>query len=446
MSHPSRSPGRHAPFDVRFEFGKSRRVALPRVEQAIVRTARRYNPVKLLLAASKGRVQDVLPIRWGRMAASPFGFFRGAAPVMAADLGLARSTGIRVQLCGDAHVRNLGAFAAPDGHLVFDVNDFDESIPGPFEWDLKRLATSFVLAGREAGDPDALCGEAVLTLVRSYREALATFASMTVLDLFRYEISRLRTESLIYDVLRKAERASPVHNITKLTVTRGKAVRVAHRPPLLARVAPEISRRVLASLRAYRETLGNDHQLVLDAYQPADVAFKVVGTGSVGLRDYVVLAFGSSRKDPLFLQVKQESPSCWAPYVTGVPRVSHEGRRVAEAQHRLQTVSDPFLGWTSIDGRPYLVRQLADHKAAVEPNELAGKALLEYAAVCGEIFAKGHARTGDPAVLLGYCGRSARLDKALRQFAFAYADRTTEDHANLLAAIRRGSLRARRGL
>ena len=419
---------------------------MPRVDQGIFQTARRSDPIELLLAANKGRVQELLPIKWGRMAASPFGFFRGAAPVMAADLGRTRSTGIRVQLCGDAHVRNLGAFAAPDGHLVFDINDFDESIPGPFEWDLKRLAASFVLAGREAGDGDALCGEAVLRLARSYREALETFASMPVLDLFRYQITRWSTGSLIDDVLRKAERGTPIHNLTKLTVARGKALRVAHRPPLLSRVTPEVSRRILHSLRAYRDTVGHDRQLILDAYQPTDIAFKVVGTGSVGLRDYVVLAFGSSSKDPLFLQVKQEKASCWAPFVSGVPRVSHEGRRVAEAQHQLQTVSDPFLGWTTIDGRPYLIRQLADHKATVEPSELAGKALLEYAAVCGEIFAKGHARTGDPAVLVGYCGLAPRLDKAFRQFAFAYADQTEADHGQLLKAIRAGRLKARRGI
>lgn len=444
MNSARKPPGHDASYEERLQWGRSRREAVPRVAQAGFTPGRtREDPVALLVRANAGRVPELLPIKWGRMAASPFGFFRGAAPVMAADLGSLRRTRILVQLCGDAHVRNLGAFAAPDGHLVFDVNDFDETIPGPFEWDLKRLATSFVLAGREAGDVDALCGEAVLVLVRSYREALTRFARLPVLELFRHEVRRFSGVGPVHAILRKAERATAAQVLRRLTVTRGSSRRIAHRPPVLRTVPPPVVRRVLAALRSYRDTVSDDRQLVLDSYRPLDVGFKVVGTGSVGLRDYIVLCCGSSPEDPLFLQVKEEAPSCWAEVLPAVRKPSHEGRRVAEAQHRMQTVSDPFLGWTTIARRPYLVRQLADHKAGIEADELKGDALLEYAAVSGEVFAKAHARTGDAAALVGYCGRSDRLDRALRKFAFAYAAQTEKDHAALVVAIKKGRLKAR---
>jgi uncharacterized protein (DUF2252 family) len=408
--------------------------------------AGRPDTLATLLKASHGRVPQLLPIKWGRMASSPFGFFRGAVPVMALDLARSRVTGVHVQMCGDAHVRNLGAFAAPDGHLVFDINDFDETMPGPWEWDLKRLAASLVLAGREAGDGDPLCTEAVGELVSSYREALKGFAAMSALDLARFEIRRFR-RGPVTRILEKAERATPLHSLEKLTVqARGGLRRFPKRPPLLQPLEPGKARRVIGSLKAYRDTVSDDRQLVLDAYQLVDVAFKVVGTGSVGTRDYAVLAFGDGADHPLFLQVKEELPSAYAAVLAHVVGPTHQGRRVAQGQHRMQTASDPFLGWTTLAGRHYLVRQLADHKAAIDPNELSGLALKEYARVCGEVLAKAHARTGDAAILSGYCGDTDRLDCAMGKFAVAYADQTESDHGAFVKAIRAGKIRARRGV
>jgi len=440
-------PARYAPVKERLAFGKGRRRAVPRTEQGVLKEwAGRPDPLAVLLKASRGRLPELLPIKWGRMAASPFGFFRGAVPVMALDLARSAVTRIRVQMCGDAHVRNLGAFAAPDGHLVFDINDFDETMPGPWEWDVKRLAASLVLAGREAGDGDSLCAEAAKELVFSYRAALKSFSLMSALDLARFEVRRYRSGP-VARVLAMAERATPLHSLEKLTVaSRGGVRKFPKRPPLLLPLEKDKARRVIASLKAYRDTVSDDRQLVLEAYRLVDVAFKVVGTGSVGTRDYAVLAFGDGADHPLFLQVKEEPPSSYADVLPGVARRLHEGRRVAQGQHRMQTVSDPFLGWTTLAGRDYLVRQLADHKATIEPAQLKGAALKEYARVCGEVLAKAHARTGDAAILYGYCGDTDRLDRAIGKFAVAYADRTESDHAAFLKAIRAGRIRARTGV
>jgi uncharacterized protein (DUF2252 family) len=401
--------------------------------------------VETVLHAEHGRLPDLLPIKHGRMAVSPFGFFRGAVATMVADLGTLPVTGLAVQICGDAHVRNLGAFAAPDGHLVFDVDDFDETTRGPWEWDLKRLATSFVLAGREAGMRDRFCVDAVRDLAHWYRTSLARFAEMPFLRLERYEIHRHTQSGPVRAILQKAERSMPQEVLAKLTVGgRRGTPRFAARPPLLVPEPAGTARLVVGSLKGYRATLSAERQLVLDRYRPIDVAFKVVGTGSVGARDYVVLALGRGTHDPLMLQVKESFRSAYAPLVGDDGM--HPGRRVAEGQRRMQTWSDPLVGWTSIGPRPFLVRQLSDHKASVEPGELRGSALHEYAAVCGEIFAKAHARTGDAAAIAAYCGVGPRFDRALGRFALAYADQTTADYERFLRAIRAGRVRARRGI
>ncbi len=421
---------------------------MPRLEQARWAPAPgRPDPVGLLARADRGRLPELLPVRYGRMAASSFGFFRGAAALMASDIGRLPVTGLVSQLCGDAHVRNLGAYAAPDGHLVFDINDFDETLVGPWEWDLKRLAASFVLAGREAGVPDRVSIEAVSSMALSYREAMHAFAEMPVLSLLRYQIRRHLAGTPVHRVLLKARRATPLQTLAKLTRPgRGGGPAFRTMRPLLFPVSAATARKVLASLGPYREELDGGHRHVFDAYRPADVAFKVVGTGSVGMRDYVVLLLGSLPKDALFLQVKEEGRSCWAPYLRSGRRSGHEGRRVAEGQHALQTLSDPLLGWTTIDGRPCLVRQLADHKASIVPRDLNRRGLVEYAFVCGEAFAKGHARTGDAAAISGYLGTTNRFDRALGKFALAYADQTEADYRLFLSALRRGVLRARRGV
>ena len=363
---------------------------------------------------------------------------------MAMDLAGRPTTGLHVQLCGDAHVRNLGAYAAADGHLVFDLNDFDETLAGaPWEWDVKRLAASLVLANREAGGRENEGTAAVRAFVRCYRESMARFAGMRALDLVVYEVHRFSKVACVRAILQKAERATPVRSLQKLTVPGlGGEPRFHDGAPLLQHVSDADAAKVIAALGPYRETLGLDRQHALDAYRPVDVAFKVVGTGSVGTRDYVVLLLGNGPDDPLFLQVKEELPSAWSPpATTGVPGVN-EGRRVAEGQHRCQTATDPFVGWTTIDGSDYLVRQLADHKASVDPADLKGQVLAEYALVCGETLAKAHARTGDAAALAGYGGTADRLDGAMADFALAYAAQTVQDHAALLAAVKAGRLTA----
>jgi len=360
---------------------------------------------------------------------------------MAADLASQPRCGLTVQICGDAHVRNLGSFAAPDGRLIFDINDFDETVRGPFEWDVKRLATSLVLAGREAGDSDKHCKQAVRLFVRAYREAMFGFSRMTVLDLARYRVHRHPHFAPLQSVLRKAARATPLHNLERLTVATGGARRFKQQPPLLTRVDKRIAARVLAALKSYRQTLAPERQHFFDQYHPVDVAFKVVGTGSVGTRDYVVLLLVNGGRDALFLQVKEEPPSCYARYLPDLRRAEHEGRRVVEGQRALQAQSDIFLGWTTIEGRDYLVRQLADHKASIEIADLAGDGLLQYALVCGEVLAKGHARSGDPCALAGYLGSSTKFDTAITAFALAYADRTASDHEEFLAAVDPGRIR-----
>jgi len=395
----------------------------------------------LITAANRGRIPQLLRIKYQRMAASAFGFFRGAAPVMAADLASQPRCGLTVQMCGDAHVRNLGSFSAPDGRLIFDINDFDETVRGPFEWDVKRLATSLVLAGREAHDTDEQCKDAVRVFVRAYREAMFGFSRMTVLDLARYRVHRHLHFAPLRSVLRKAERSTPRHNLERLTAVTGGSRRFKHEPPLLTRVDQPAASRVLAALKSYRQTLAPERQHVFDQYHPLDVAFKVVGTGSVGLRDYVVSMRGNGKLDALFLQVKEEPPSCYARYLPELRPAEHEGRRVVEGQRAMQAQSDILLGWTSIEGRDYLVRQLSDHKASIETEDLAGDGLLQYALVCGEVLAKGHARSGDPCALAGYLGASPKFDTAIAAFAVAYANQTASDHEKFVAAVKSGKVK-----
>jgi uncharacterized protein (DUF2252 family) len=441
-----KAPTKFDPIAQRLAYGRALRESVRRVDQDRFQPARRRPSVlEAVRQAEPGRVPELLPIKYGRMSLSPFAFFRGSAQLMAFDLAQLPSTGISVQICGDAHVRNLGAYASADGRIVFDINDFDETCRAPWEWDLKRLAASFVLAGREAGNSDRACGDAVQGLSQAYRQAMKGFATMPAIELARYQVHRHVDEGPVARVLGKAERATASATVNKLTVTDRKVGRrFASRPPLLTRVPEKVANEVLGALASYRDTLGPNRQLVLDAYRPVDVAFKVVGTGSVGTRDYVVLCFGNGIADPLILQVKEAVRCCYAPYLPAAPADEHQGKRVAEGQHRLQTWADPFLGWTQMEGRQYLVRQLADHKASIEPTDLKGAALVQYALVCGEIFAKGHARTGDPAVLAGYGGDSDKLDVALSRFALTYANQATADHAAFLQVLRSKQLVARK--
>ncbi len=419
----------HTP-KTRIAKGQALREKCPRSAHAGWKPAAdRPNPLALLMAENAGREKTLLPTKFDRMKISPFSFYRGAAPLMAADLAATPTTGITVQICGDAHVKNLGAYSAPDGRLVFDINDFDETIVGPWEWDVKRMAVSIILAGRDAKDKMSDCREAVHEFVESYREAMWEFSEMKAIDILRHEV--LSTEGkkngLVQVVLKKAERVSPDKNLEKLTEALTDGWRKFHADPPIAPVTTEIKDAVLKALIDYRGTLGVSRRLTLDCYTAADVAFKIVGTGSVGTLDYIVLLFGNGPDDPLFIQVKQAVPSCYTKYLPDAPTYQHQGQRVAEGQYCIQTVTDPFVGWTTMDGKHFLVRQLADHKASIDPTELGGDALVEYSVICGRMLAKAHARTGDAALIAGYCGESDKLDDPMVDFACAYADQTLKD-------------------
>jgi uncharacterized protein (DUF2252 family) len=425
---------------------------------------RRENPLKLLEVSTRGRVPALVALKDQLMSVSPFAYFRGAVPVMAYDLSLIANTGICNQLCGDAHVRNLGAFAAPDGRLVFDINDFDETIVGPFEWDVKRMATSLVLAGRTAGAKNVHCREAAAVFLERYRMMMGTFARMPVLEVARYQVHRLQNVLPLQGILRMAERATPMHTMLTLTEAEGEASKAAKSaktavkkkaekmnvavpqprvfktiPPMLTRVKGEMAEQVVDSLAKYAESLQPERRHFLEQYKPVDVAFKVVGTGSVGLRDYVVMMEGNGAKDPLFLQIKEETDSGYAAYVSvKARRVGlHQGRRVVEGERAMQLQSDPFLGWTTLQGRDYLVRQLNDHKASIQLETLKAAGLLDYAAVCGEMLARGHARAGDSSMIAGYLGGSTRFDDAVGAFAEMYADQTEVDWKQLVSSMKK---------
>jgi uncharacterized protein (DUF2252 family) len=431
-------------------FGVAQRNHLGRADLALL-AKRKFDPLDVIQKACRGHVPRLVPVKFQRMSESPFAFFRGAVEVMAADLGAGKHTGIEVQLCGDAHVKNFGFFAAPDQHVVLDVNDFDETQRGPWEWDVKRMAASIVVAGRFAGDSDRLCKQAAGIFLNEYCAWIHRFAGMSALDVARHRALRESSSPLVRGALKEAERSSPAANLQKLTRPAGSGSRrFMSKPGLIWEITGREKKAVLAALPEYRKTLSPDHQRLLDRYEPVDVAFKVVGTGSVGTRDYVVLMLGAnqdadrkkdaSRKtpDPLFLQIKEEPPSAYAPYYKDASAPPHQGQRVVHGQRALQVLSDLLLGWCTIDRRDYLVRQLNDHKSSIDPEKLKGNRLAEYSRICAELLAKGHARSGSPAALAGYLGNSPKAGKALLQFAVKYADQTEADFQAFSKAMKKG--------
>ncbi len=416
----------------RRSLGQSRRKQVGRQQHDELNIKARQRPALTLLErVERGRIPALLKLKHQLMAQSPFGYFRGAAPVMAADLSVLPNTGIVSQLCGDAHVRNLGAFAAPDGRLVFDINDFDESIYGPFEWDLKRMAASLVLAGRESGHKESAACAAVERCLLRYCSQMRVFAKMPTLEVMRYQVHRLGSVEPVHDALLKAERASPLHTLELLTEPAsgkpGGPRRFKDMKPMLSRVTGSQAVNVLASLGPYREMLEPQRRHLLSLYRPLDVGFKVVGTGSVGLRDYCIHLEGNGSQDPLFLQIKEEATSAYAPYLPDAHPAHHNGQRTVEGQRAMQVQSDPFLGWTHMGGRDYLVRQLNDHKGSIEIEDLAGGGLCAFAEICGELLARGHARSGDPLVIAGYLGSGNSFAAALGRFGSLYADQTEKD-------------------
>jgi uncharacterized protein (DUF2252 family) len=416
----------------RRNLGQARRKQVGRQEHNDFKPKARKTPALELLARSMhGRVPALIQLKYKLMAESPFGYLRGAVPVMAADLAVLPSTCIVCQLCGDAHVRNLGAYAAPDGRLVFDINDFDETIRGPFEWDLKRMAASLVVAGRGSGHKEASARQAVEKFVTRYAAQMRAFAQMPSLEVGRFQVHRLNQVEPVLDALLKAERSTALHTLDQLTEPApgkpGAPRRFKENKPTLTPVTGQQTANVLAALGPYRQTLEPQRQHLLSLYRPVDVAFKVVGTGSVGLRDYCIYFEGNGPDDPLFLQIKEEPASGYAPYLPDADPPRHNGQRTAEGQKAMQVQSDPFLGWTHFGGRDYLVRQLNDHKGSIDLEDLAGGGLEAYAEVCGELLARGHARSGDPLILAGYIGSGDGFSEALAKFGSAYADQTEKD-------------------
>ncbi len=442
----------------RRNLGQARRKQVGRQEHSAFNPkARKTPPLALLERSMRGRVPALIKLKYELMAASPFGYFRGAVPVMAADLSVLPSTGLISQLCGDAHVRNLGAFAAPDGRLVFDINDFDETIRGPFEWDLKRMAASVTLAGRASGHKESSSRQAVEKCIERYCAQMRAFSRMTILEVAHYQVHRIGQAEPVHNALMKAERATPQHTLEALTeptsakpgapTDRSSSVgwksgaprRFRQNPPMLTRVTGAQAAAVLASLGPYREMLQPERQHLLSFYRPVAVAFKVVGTGSVGLRDYCVYFEGNGPADPLFLQIKEEPASAYTPYLPDAHPAPHNGQRTAEGQRAMQFQSDPFLGWTHIRGRQFLVRQLNDHKGSIELDDLAGDGLEAYAEVCGELLARGHARSCDPLALAGYLGSGDGFAEALAKFGSLYADQTEKDWEQLRRSRKAGA-------
>src|ERR1700751_691285 len=416
----------------RRNLGQARRKQMGRQDHAELNVKARQLPALVLLQrAELGRIPALLKLKHGLMAQSPFVYFRGAAPVMAADLSALPNTGIVSQLCGDAHVRNLGAFAAPDGRLFFDINDFDETIRGPFEWDLKRMSASIVLAGRESGHKDIVVRQAVETFITRYIRKMNEFSEMPILEVGRYQVHRLGTVEPVHDALLKAERATPLHTLSQLTEPSSKKpgapLRLKEVKPTLTRVTGAQAVKVIGALGPYRQNLEPQRQHLLTLYRPVGVGFKVVGTGSVGLRDNCISFEGNGPQDPLFLQMKEEASSVYAPYLHDAHPAHQNGQRVVEGQGAMQVQSDPFLGWTQMDGRDYLVRQLSDHKGSIELEDLAGTGLAAFAEICGELLARGHARSGDALMIAGYLGTGGGFAAAIAEFGSLYADQTQKD-------------------
>ena len=423
--------------------GVEHRKQLPRADLAHWDSKlRRRTPSDVLDESMQGRLPELFALKRQRMSASAFGFFRGAVPVMAYDLSLAPNTGIEVELCGDAHVQNLGAFCGIADALIFDINDFDETLRGPFEFDVKRMAASILLAATAAPKKSsqikhAAALRAAAVFLDSYSGMIHRLAAMPILDVARFQVHRLATVQPISKILLEAQHATPAASLQQLTVeTSGSrtfktipAPPPAPRssPPLLRPATPAESEQVLAALPAYVQTLPPERRHFFAQFRPIAVGVKIVGTGSVGLRDFCVYLEGNGPADPLFLQIKQESASAWSPYLPAAAPPKHNGERAAEGQRAMQFQSDPLLGWTSIDGRDYLVRQLNDHKAGLDVTTLKAAGLEAYAEVCGEILARGHARSGDARVLAGYLGKGTRFKEAVTAFAQAYAAQTLDD-------------------
>ncbi|MGP3635261.1 DUF2252 domain-containing protein [Streptomyces sp. 24-1644] len=418
----------------------------------------RPDAVQAVEESNRGRVPGLTPIRVGRMAATPFAFMRGSAGLMAHDLLGTPVTGVGAQICGDAHAANFGLYGDARGNLVIDLNDFDETVFGPWEWDLKRLATSLVLAGREAGADEATCRKGAYDTVGAYRRTMRLLAGLPALDAWNAIadeelVSHTDARDLVGTLERVSEKArnnTSARFAARSTEDSGDGGRrFIDAPPVLRRVPDEEAAAVAAGLGGYLSTVSEDRVPLLARYAIHDVAFRVVGTGSVGTRSYVVLLL-DHRGEPLVLQVKEARPSALAPYLPqagfDVAEIAHEGRRVVLGQKRMQVVSDILLGWADVDGRPFQVRQFRNRKGSVDPAALAAEQVDDYGRMTGALLARAHAHSADPRLLAGYCGKNSELDEAMASFAVTYADRTEADHAELVRAVAAGRIAAELGV
>jgi uncharacterized protein (DUF2252 family) len=440
------------------ELGRAARQVLPRSAQAgwEAPPARR-DPVEVLRDQDASRVADLVPVRYGRMLASAFTFYRGAAAIMAADLGALPDSGLAVQLCGDAHLSNFGAFQAPDRRLVFDINDFDETLPGPFEWDVKRLATSFEIGGRDRGFTDRDRRRCALAVGRAYREAMRRFAAMDELEVWYSRVTKEDRRRFEKNVA-KARNKDSLRALAKLTEETPEGVRIANRPPILVPISElagdlaevEVAELVGELLGRYRETVEDRCRVLLDRFRFVDAGHKVVGVGSVGTRAWIALMMGRDHDDPLILQIKQAGPSVLEPYV-GRGEFDEHGRRVVVGQRLMQTTGDIFLGWVhgiGLDGveRHFYVRQLWDGKGSAEIEAMSEGAMEGYAELCGWTLARAHARSGDRVAIAAYLGKGEAFERAIREFAEGYADQNDEDYKRLLDAEGEGGVKVLRGV
>ncbi|MFO1324380.1 MAG: DUF2252 domain-containing protein [Burkholderiales bacterium] len=433
---------------VREAAGEAARVHVPRRRHGEWRRPHeRRDPLAILERASRGRVPELKPIRYGRMARSPFTFLRGSAALMAFDLARTPVMGVHVQACGDCHLLNFGLFATPERNLVFDVNDFDETHPAPWEWDVKRLLASIVVAARDSGLSDARARDAVLACVGHYRESMAAFARMTPLEVW---YQRLDMQKIIdmapnaegrkfrRQLAEKARRRVAEHLVPKIAMEADGKHHLIDQPPLLYHVGePDFAARARAAMAAYRLSLSDDRRVLLDRYHVVDFAMKVVGIGSVGTRCYIALLM-SEHDDPLMLQFKEAQRSVLEPY-TAKCAYENQGQRVVMGQRLMQSSSDIFLGWVRGQrGHDFYVRQLRDMKMSMPIDGISATRLAEYAKACGHTLARAHAKGGDPSAVSGYLGKGDKFDRAVTRFAFAYADQTERDHATLVRAVKAG--------
>ena len=430
----------------------------------------RADPVELLAEQDASRVPELVPIRYGRMLVSPFTFFRGAAYLMAADLAAAPRTGLEAQLCGDAHLSNFGVFAAPDRRQVFSINDFDETLPGPFEWDVKRLVASFAVAGRDRGFKAKQRRPINRAAARSYREAMRSFAEMSHLDLWYAridadEIATVAARQATRKQLKRFERnmakarsKDSLRAFAKLTELVDGEPRIASDPPLITPVEElasgvekeEIEEFMRGAIGSYRRTLSTDRRHLMGKFRYVHAARKVVGVGSVGTRAWIVLMLGRDENDPLFLQLKEAQKSVLEPFL-GKSRFAKHGQRVVEGQRLMQAASDIMLGWIRVDGidgvsRDFYLRQLWDGKGSALVEMMSPEELTVYAELCGRALAKAHARSGDPIAIASYLGAGESFDRALASFAELYADQNERDYHALNEAVASGRVASETGL